>query len=317
MTPVLDTRRLRYFVAIAEAGSFSAAARHLAVAQPALSHHVKALEAEIGEPLFERVRHGVVLTEAGQVLLGHARGILDAIARAQGEFTRRRRAAMVSRRTVRLSVIPSFSPSTAEIIAAAARELPGLDLYVTEALTLESHRMIEAGRLDLAVNLADERWPLGRPLVREAMYAVSMPNPGAKGGIGNPVRLEDLCRARLVLPSSGEPDRRLVERLARQAGLALDIAHEMDGLVPRIQAVIAGLGTTISALVSIWREVEAGTLLARPIVEPAVTRLVVLEVRPGFDPAIAQDLHAMLPRLLGRFACGASVGGMRAAGKDG
>ncbi|UFN49302.1 LysR family transcriptional regulator [Roseomonas sp. OT10] len=299
MDPRLDTRRLRYFVAIAEAGSFSGAARGLAIAQPALSHHMRELETALGERLFERLRQGVVLTEAGQVLLGHARGILDAIARAEGEFAQRRRGAASQRRPVRLAVIPSFSPLVPKVLSVVAERMPGIELYVTEAWTQDSHRMVQAGQLDLAVNLADDRWPLGRPMFREPLVFVTAAGEGGvKPGGEGPIRFPDLCRARLILPSAGKPDRRLMERLARQAGLRLDIAHEVDGLIPRKQAVVAGLGSTIFAPINVLAEVEAGLLTTRPIEEPAVTRLVVMEVRQGFDPVVVEDLLRLLNRLL-------------------
>lgn len=304
MDPRLDTRRLRYFVAIAEAGSFSGAARALAVAQPALSHHMRELETALGERLFERLRQGVVLTEAGQLLLGHARGILAAIAQAEGEFARRRQGAAARRRPVRLAVIPSFSPMVPTVLSVVAERLPGIELYVTEAWTLDSHRMVQAGQLDLAVNLADDRWPLGRPMFRESLVFVTAAgqgatNPGGAGPDGGaPIRFADLCRERLILPSAGKPDRRVMERLAQQAGLRLDIVHEVDGLIPRKQAVIAGLGATIFAPVNIAAEIGSGLLSSRPIAEPAVTRLVVLEARQGFDPGVTEDLLQLLSRLL-------------------
>ncbi|MFC0411027.1 LysR family transcriptional regulator [Roseomonas elaeocarpi] len=303
MDPRLDSRRLRYFVAIAEAGSFSGAARSLSVAQPALSHHMRELENELGERLFERLRQGVILTPAGQVLLGHARRILDAIASAEGEFARRKRIASATRRLVRLALIPSFSPWVPDILSLAAREMPGIELYVTEAWTIDSHHMVQRGEVDLAVNLADDRWSLGRPMFRDTMVFASAPAGAGQG----PIRFADLCAQRLILPSAGKPDRRLMERLAQQAGLPLDIVHEIDGLVSRKQAVMAGLGGTIFAPVNIGAEVRAGTLVSRPIVEPLVTRLVVMEVRQGFDLAIAGELKQLLSRQLGGFSTEASA----------
>jgi hypothetical protein len=68
MERAIDLRRLRYFVQIVTEGSFSTAAQRVHVAQPALSHHVRELEAILGVSLLTRSAHGVVPTEAGQCL---------------------------------------------------------------------------------------------------------------------------------------------------------------------------------------------------------------------------------------------------------
>lgn len=72
----MDLRRLSYFVAVAEEMSFSRAAQRLHVAQPALSNRIKQLEEDLGVLLFKRTSRGVLITEAGTLLLEEARGIL-------------------------------------------------------------------------------------------------------------------------------------------------------------------------------------------------------------------------------------------------
>ncbi len=73
----MDLRQLRYFSSVVELGSFSRAAKHLRVAQPALSQHVRHMEDELGVALLHRTAHGVLPTEAGERLLRHAKTILD------------------------------------------------------------------------------------------------------------------------------------------------------------------------------------------------------------------------------------------------
>ena len=77
----MDLRQLRYFIAIVEAGSVSRAAERLRVAQPALSQHVRAMEAALGLPLLIRNPRGVLPTEAGLRLLEQAREIEARFAR--------------------------------------------------------------------------------------------------------------------------------------------------------------------------------------------------------------------------------------------
>ncbi len=79
----MDLTRLRYFAAVAEAGSFSRAAAALHLTQPSLSRQVQLLEEELKQRLLERTGRGAVLTEAGTALLQHARANFDLAERAR------------------------------------------------------------------------------------------------------------------------------------------------------------------------------------------------------------------------------------------
>jgi DNA-binding transcriptional LysR family regulator len=78
----MTLQQLTYFLAAAERGSFSAAAEELHMAQPSLSEQIRRLEAELGVPLFARAGRGLVLTEAGRLLVPHAERTLAAAAEA-------------------------------------------------------------------------------------------------------------------------------------------------------------------------------------------------------------------------------------------
>src|SRR6266571_4382686 len=75
----MEIHQLRYLVAVAEEGSFSRAAAKVRVAQPSLSQQIRKLEAEVGQPLFDRLPRSVVLTEAGRCFIEYARQILASI----------------------------------------------------------------------------------------------------------------------------------------------------------------------------------------------------------------------------------------------
>ena len=85
----MDLRRLEYFVAVAEAASFSKAAAALVMSQPALSQQVAALEQETGQRLLTRTGRGAEPTEAGIALLGHARAIFELAERARADMRER------------------------------------------------------------------------------------------------------------------------------------------------------------------------------------------------------------------------------------
>ena len=78
----MSLAQIRYFVTVAEEGNVGRAAQRLYVAQPAVSRQIRALEDEIGTPLFTRTTRGMTLLPQGEVFLDHARGILAALDRA-------------------------------------------------------------------------------------------------------------------------------------------------------------------------------------------------------------------------------------------
>ncbi len=78
----MSLSQIRYFVVVAEEGNVGSAAKRLRVAQPPISRHIRALEDEIGTPLFARTSRGMTLLSPGRIFLEHARGILAAVDRA-------------------------------------------------------------------------------------------------------------------------------------------------------------------------------------------------------------------------------------------
>ena len=128
----MDLRQLEYFVRVAELGSFTRAALALDVAQPALSRQVRLLELELRQSLLARHGRGAAPTEAGQVLLEHARGILHQVEHARDELARLR-GALVGR--VTLGLPPSVARALAvPLVQAFGQQLPEARLSITEAL---------------------------------------------------------------------------------------------------------------------------------------------------------------------------------------
>jgi DNA-binding transcriptional LysR family regulator len=84
----MSLAQLRYFVAVAEEGNVGRAARRLRIAQPPLSRQIRALEDELGAPLFARTPRGMRLLPSGETLLTRARTILDEVERAREDVRR-------------------------------------------------------------------------------------------------------------------------------------------------------------------------------------------------------------------------------------
>jgi molybdenum-dependent DNA-binding transcriptional regulator ModE len=101
----LELRHLRYFVALADTGSFTHAAERIFVAQPTLSQQIRRLEEIIGTPLLQRRREGLRLTTAGAVLLDASRDVLSLVDHG---MSRTRQAAGLGRQRLRVVVPPSL-----------------------------------------------------------------------------------------------------------------------------------------------------------------------------------------------------------------
>ena len=114
----IELRHLRYFVALADAGSFTLAAERLFVAQPTLSQQIRRLEEIVGAPLLQRRREGLQLTTAGTVLLDASRNVLSLV---DHEVSLARRAAGLGRQRLRMVVPPGLPEGLAVETASALR----------------------------------------------------------------------------------------------------------------------------------------------------------------------------------------------------
>ena len=114
----LELRHLRYFVAVADVGSFTHAAERMFVAQPTLSQQIRRLEEIIGAPLLQRRREGLRLTAAGTVLLDASRDVLSLV---DNGMSRTRQAAGLGRQRLRVVVPPGLPESLAVKTASRLR----------------------------------------------------------------------------------------------------------------------------------------------------------------------------------------------------
>src|SRR6516225_3097367 len=112
----IELRHLRYFVALADAGSFTHAAQRIFIAQPTLSQQIRRLEEIVGTPLLQRRREGLRLTAAGHVLLDASRNVLALV---DHEVNRTRQAAGLGRPRLRV-VLPPGLPDALAVEAASA-----------------------------------------------------------------------------------------------------------------------------------------------------------------------------------------------------
>lgn len=278
----MDIRQLRYFIAIAEEGSLSAAAQRVNVAQPSLSQHVLALERDLDVKLLERSPRGVTLTQSGEVLLSHARGIVRALEVATVAV---RQSGSEPAGEVSFGLPSSVSMVLSVPLAETVRlELPKVRLRAIEAMSGFIQTWLEDQSIELGIlyDVSAVRHLRHRKLMTEDLYFFSAvdawPFPVAPGA---PVRLAEIAPLELVLPSKHHGLRIMIDRFARSRGLNLNVATEMDALSQIKTMVSRGSGYTILAPAAAIDFVDRGELLMAPIVEPSMTRPVYLVRNPA------------------------------------
>ena len=158
----METRELRYFIAVAEALHFGRAAQRLGIAQPPLSRAIRQLERRLGVTLLERTSREVTLTEAGSVLLREGRAALDAVGAAERRARRAAFAAAGRASVVLATKAGASSELLAKLLDAYAAEPDAVAVDVQLGGSGEQERLLRDGRADVAL--------LHRPFDRTAGF---------------------------------------------------------------------------------------------------------------------------------------------------
>ena len=257
----MDLRQMRYFVAVAETGGFSAAAAALGVAQSALSRHVQCLEQDLGTRLFERGRRGVALTEAGTLLLARGRYLL-------GEMETTRADLAAHAREVRGTVDLATSSTVAEVLygplaARFARTHPGVHLNFHEGQDDLIERLAQ-GRLDLAIVTTSDRTDLVafHPLYTERVWLIGLPDDPLLGG--GVIEVSQVLERDLILPV-GEASLRWLREQARALGKPLRCRLHAESLPTIRELVRLGLGCGLLPYAAVRRELAEGSFAGAEI----------------------------------------------------
>jgi LysR family transcriptional regulator for metE and metH len=169
---VIEIRHLRSLVALAEAGTVSAAARRVHLTQSALSHQLRALEALSGVPVVKRKGQGVALTEAGQRLLALARSVLGEVREAERDLARLAERPSGTLRIV-LECHTCFDWLT-PVMDAFRRDWPDVELDLVSGFHPDPLDLLDADRADLVIGShpGRRRGIVHRPLFRFEILAV-------------------------------------------------------------------------------------------------------------------------------------------------
>jgi DNA-binding transcriptional LysR family regulator len=281
----MELQQLRYFVAVADTGKFTSAARELHVAQPSISKQLRKLEDELGAALLERRRTGVALTDAGAILLPWAKRVLADLDGARSEV-----AGLATLERGRLSVGATPSLSTVllpRVLAAFHSEHPGITLAVIEAGSRDLVDRLAAGELDLALVILPvphEELFETTPLIREELVlAVAKKHPLARR---KTVRVGDLRGVPLVMFRDGYDLRSATITACEQAGFHPTFAvegAEMDGV---LRMTAAGVGVAVVPMMVVER---GGPLVAVRLSQPTLSRSVGVAFRRDRHHSRAAD----------------------------
>jgi LysR family transcriptional regulator, hydrogen peroxide-inducible genes activator len=239
----MEIHQLRYFVAVADEGNFSRAAAKVRVAQPSLSQQIRKLEAEVGQPLFDRLPRSVVLTEAGRCLLEYARQILSSIGDARrcvDELKDKIAGDMA------VGAIPTIAPYVLpELVIRFQNHYPEVKLEIVEDVTDGITRRIEAGELDVALASTCQQSPTLRRerLGNEPLLAlVPEGHSLAKKTL---IELDDLKSERFLLLHEMHCLSQQVNHLLEARRLRPEIALAGSQLSTIANMVAAGIGISI------------------------------------------------------------------------
>jgi DNA-binding transcriptional LysR family regulator len=266
-------RQLEVFLAIARARSYRRAADALHTSQPALSQHMRELEAELGVRVFDRLGRGVALTEAGRLIEERAQRVFatladvrEAVSALQG--LQRGSLLVGASTTPGIYVLPA-------LIGGFRRRYPGIALR----LRIANSRVIEEGirshELDLGVvgghGLAPGEECLAAGLADELVLVVA---PGHRWARSRELAPARLVEEELLLREEGSATRRVMERTLEQAGVAWRAGMELDHTEAIKHAVMAGLGVAFVSVHAVRGEAAGHRL--------AVLRLRGLRIRRHF-----------------------------------
>jgi LysR family nitrogen assimilation transcriptional regulator len=261
----LNLKQLRYFVQVAELGSFSRAAAQLEIAQPALSRQIRQLEIELRQSLLYRNGRGVSVTEAGKRLIDYARGILHQVARAE-EDMRDARGALSGR--VAVGLPPSIAKTiTVPLTKEFRNRLPKATLSIIEGMSATMEEWLTLGRLDIALlyNPVPVSGVETIPLLEEDLFLVAPKSGRSRPG---PVRLAELATMPLIIPNRPHAIRALVEARLTALGKKPLIAFEIDGVPSILELVAEGLGYAVLPRTAMLTSAKPEAYVARPIVKP-------------------------------------------------
>ena len=294
----MELRHLRYFVAIAEAGSLTeAAARKLHTSQPSLSRQIRDLEAEIGAQLLTRRARGIELTPAGRAFLDHARLVLSQ-AEAAGEAARR--VAHPAKPCFTMGFLTGhelrWMPEAMRILR---DELPNIDVMISSQYSPLLADGLSKGKIDAAFLRREKGVPdlAFRFLVKEPLMVV-LPSDHRLAAL-KAISPRDLAGETFVAVSNTAPVlRAIIDKYLKRSGVDATPDHEADHLSMGM-SLIASTGG-VGLLPAYAQNFLPSSVTSRPLKGDAPTVDLVLGYRKSNQSPILKLLLSKLDELVAR-----------------
>ena len=294
----MELRHLRYFVAVADAGSLTvAAAQRLHTSQPSLSRQIRDLENEVGARLLTRRARGIELTPAGRAFLDHARLVLSQVAAAAEAA---RRVAHPAKPCFTMGFLTGHELSwMPEALRILRDELPNIDVMISSQYSPPLANALLKGSIDAAFLRHEQGMPelAFRPLVKEPLV-VFLPSDhrlAARKAI-NP---GDLVGETFVGVSHVAPVvRAVIDDYLKRSGINITPAHETEHVVMGV-SLIASTGG-VALLPAYAQNFLTRSVTSRPLKGVAPTVDLVLGYKKSNESPILKLLLSRLDELVAR-----------------
>ncbi len=294
----MELRHLRYFVAVAEAGSLSVAAeRRLHTSQPSLSRQIRDLEDEVGAQLLTRSARGIELTPAGRAFLDHARLVLSQV-----------EAAAEAARRVAHPAKPCFSMGfltgheltwMPEALRILRDKLPNIDVMISSQYSPQLANALSKGTVDAAFLRRERGVPelAFRLLVKEPLMVV-MPSDHRLAAL-KAISPSDLGGETFVTVSDTAPVLRVViDNYLKRSGINITPAHEADHLAMGMSLIASTRG--VGLLPAYAQNFLPSSVTSRPLKGESPTVDLVLGYRKSNESPILKLLLSRLDELVER-----------------
>ena len=220
----MELRQLVYAEAVARHRHFTRAAEELHVAQSALSHQIRRLEAELGTELFERTSRRVVPTEAGEAVAARARRVLSEVEGVRGELDELR--GLVRGRVAIGALLPAGGIEVTTLLARFTHSYPGIEVRLREGTAADMLEMLETDQLDVAFSLIHAELPDGAEGIEVSEEQVVVAFPPGTAPRKRWVAVADLVDVPLATPRSGSAIKRTTDELFEAAGEEMRVSLE-------------------------------------------------------------------------------------------
>lgn len=272
--PLMDTKRLEYFIAIVEAGSINRAAERLSISQPALSQHLAILERELNVQLLSRSRFGVGLTAAGKRVHERAQVLVRQVRDLHADAREQQRQAVG---TVAIGLPATLGLSLGTALAAYLPSAhPGLQLQLHDGANIELVDALASGALDMAVlSLAGSSGGAKAELLYEDEFVLVT----AAAAAPPPTDVAALAALPWMVTRAPYTLRAFVTEAFLRHGQRITVALEVDSLLIGLEMARAGLGVMLLPRAAFTPAPPLG-LACWPVLGGTLRQSVYLHVRP-------------------------------------